>query len=158
MMLSRQLSNAEAEIDISQDAPLNMTALQADTQSLASDAAISASCPGYELKLPEGQSPYISYPFAIHSLRTLPWMILLGGETMTLMSDDCTWVTIMKNNEPFPCVSCRSLHNHTVVMGIQHCVLDGAHKNMPWSFLGIMQLVRLLDQKTSRLMVFACGA
>jgi hypothetical protein len=78
-------------------------------------------------------------------------MILLDGETMTLMADNCTRISIMNDDKPLPCVSCRSLHNHIVIMGIRHRTLDGAHENTPWSYLGIMQLVRLLDQKNQQI-------
>jgi hypothetical protein len=134
-----------------QDAPPKLTPPQADMQSITSDAAISESCQGYKFVFPEGQSPYASYPFAIHSFRTLLWMILLDRETMILMADNCTRILIMNDDKsPLPCVSCRSLHNHTIIMGIQHRTLDGAHENMPWSYLGIMQLVCLLDQKNQQ--------
>jgi len=36
-------------------------------------------------------------------------------------------------------------------MGIRHRALDGAHENTPWSFLSIVQLVRLLDQKNQQI-------
>jgi len=79
-------------------------------------------------------------------------MILLDGETMTLMANNCTRISIMNDDKsPLPCVSCRSLHNHIVIMGIRHRTLDGAHENTPWSYLGIMQLVRLLDQKNQQI-------
>ena len=36
-------------------------------------------------------------------------------------------------------------------MGIQHRALDGVHENTPWSFLSIMQLIYLLDQKNQQI-------
>lgn len=122
-----------------------------DTPPATSETAILESCPGYELTFPEGQSPYTSYPFAIHTIRILPWMMLLDGETMTLLSEDCTRLAIFDNDARIPCVFCRNLHNHPVIMGIRHRALDGAHDNTRWTFLGIIQLVRLLDQKNQQI-------
>ena len=89
--LYRKLSDAESVIEISRDlgSSSRSTAIRNDTLSATPDIAISTSCPGYELVFPEGQSPHTSYPFAIHTLRVLPWMILLDGDTMVLMSADC---------------------------------------------------------------------
>ena len=105
----------------------------------------------YELIFPEGQLPYTSYLFAVHTIRVLPWMILLDGEWMILMSADCTRHANTDDRSPLPCISCWNLHNHTVIMGIWHCALDGAHKNTPWSFLSIIQLLHLLDQKNQQI-------
>ena len=32
-------------------------------------------CPGYGLKMPHSQSPFVSYPFFLHSIKTLPWKV-----------------------------------------------------------------------------------
>jgi hypothetical protein len=149
----RKLSDAESVIEISRDlgSSSRSTVIRNDALSVAPDIAISTSCPGYELVFPEGQSPYTSYPFAIHTIRVLPWMILLDGESMILMSADCTRHANTDDGSPLPCISCRNLHNHTVIMGIRHRALDGAHENTPWSFLSIVQLLRLLDQKNQQI-------
>jgi hypothetical protein len=152
-LLNRTLSDAESVIEISrtQGASSSLTAMRNETPSITSEVAIQTSCPGYEFVFPEGQSPYTSYPFAIHTVRTLPWMVLLDGWTMILMSDECTRVAIFDGDSLLPCIYCRNLHNHTVIMGIRHRALDGAHENTSWSFLGIIQLVRLLDQKNQQI-------
>jgi hypothetical protein len=155
-LLSRKLSDSESAIEIShtQDILRRSTVMRNDTPPTTSDDGVLKSCPGYDLAFPQGQSPYTSYPFAIHTLRILPWMILLDGQTMILMSDDCTRLATFNDNSPespLPCISCRSLHNHPVIMGIRHRALDGAHENTPWTFLGIIQLVHLLDQKNQQI-------
>jgi hypothetical protein len=107
-------------------------------------------CLGYRFIFPEGQSPYMSYLFALHTIQTLPWLIVLVENSMFLHSDECTEQAIETEGN-LPCLSCQVLHNHTVIMGIQHRALDGAHNNTPWSFLGIAQLARLLDQKNQHI-------
>ena len=117
----------------------------------------STSCPGYELVFPPGQSPYTSYPFALHNTQALPWEITLGKKhsenQMILHSINCKRSDTISNDagESQTCISCRSLHNNTTIMGIWHRALDGAHDNTPWSFLGMMQLTYLLEQKNRQI-------
>jgi len=68
---------------------------------------------------------------------------------MVLHSTSCKGETTRSDSagELQGCISCRSLHLNTTVMGIRHRALDGAHKNTPWSYLGFMQLARLLNKK-----------
>jgi hypothetical protein len=39
----------------------------------ATDTALDSPCPGFELKMPDCQSPYTSYPFEIHAMGSYPW-------------------------------------------------------------------------------------
>ena len=70
---------------------------------------------------------------------------------MFLHSDECMEEAIITDDVRHPCISCHALHNHVVIMGIRHRSPDGAHQNTPWSFLGIAQLARLLDQKNQQI-------
>ncbi|EIM87715.1 uncharacterized protein STEHIDRAFT_121332 [Stereum hirsutum FP-91666 SS1] len=111
-------------------------------------APILFTCLGYRMTFPDGSSPYLSYPFAIHDIRALPWNVAIvnPGPHMYLRSVDCAG----QSTRP-TCASCRKIENHSIVMGIRHRNLDGAHKNTPWAYLSITQLFDWLKQKTSQI-------
>lgn len=102
-------------------------------------AAAAPPCPGYHLVIPDNSSPFTSYPFLIHTQYTLPWTITIDADRLLLCSTRCTTTEgttrTEKNTSPLPCHSCARLHDHTVVMGIRHRILDGTHENTPWTFL-----------------------
>lgn len=100
------------------------------------------------MTFPNGASPYLSYPFAIHDIRALPWNVAIvnPGPQMYLRSVECAGQSM----RPI-CASCRQIENHSIVMGIRHRNLDGAHKNTPWAYLTIAQLLDWLKRKTSQI-------
>ena len=67
---------------------------------------------------------------------------------LTLHLKQCSGIakTSLKVKEaaPIPCTLCANLQNHAMILGIWHWVLDGAHKNTPWSFLSMGQMLSLL--------------
>jgi hypothetical protein len=44
-------------------------------------------CTGYELKLPESQSPFTSYPFLLHTTKDLPWKVVISTKKLVLQSN-----------------------------------------------------------------------
>ena len=47
-------------------------------------------CPGYGLKMPHSQSPFVSYPFLLHSVKTLPWKVEVSDARLSLRSTRCS--------------------------------------------------------------------
>jgi hypothetical protein len=107
-------------------------------------------CPGYELLFPKGQSAFSSYPFLLHERLTLPWSIILVGTKLRLRSKSC--LKISPSSDPTaatPCGKCAALHNDTIIMGIRHRSLDGAHESTPWAYLSPAQMYEALKRKTT---------
>lgn len=92
-------------------------------------------CRGFELEIPPGQSPYTSYPFALHSEEKFPWTITFRGERLFLVADGCT-----KKCYAAPCTACSSISNHNIVTGIIQRINFGANEHTPWKWLGFDQL------------------
>lgn len=44
-------------------------------------------CLGYELKLPESQSPFVLYLFLLHTMKDLPWKVVASTEKLVLWSN-----------------------------------------------------------------------
>ncbi|EIM82196.1 uncharacterized protein STEHIDRAFT_160759 [Stereum hirsutum FP-91666 SS1] len=111
-------------------------------------AVVLFTCLGYRMVFPDGASPYLSYPFAIHDIQALPWNVAIinPGPQLYLRSLDCAGQSTRPTG-----ASCRKLENHSVIMGIRHRNLDGTHKNTPWAYLSIAQLFDWLKRKTSQI-------
>lgn len=111
-------------------------------------AVVLFTCLGYHMVFSDGASPYLSYPFAIHDIQALPWSVAIinPGPQLYLRSLDCAGGSTRPT-----CASCRKLENHPIIMGIRHRNLDGAHKNTPWAYLSIAQLLDWLKRKTSQI-------
>jgi hypothetical protein len=111
------------------------------------------SCVSRILEFPPGQSLYTLYAFQIHAIQVLWWSLELNDlNHLILYSKECSGIAKVslkgKEAAPLPCTSCVNLQNHTVIMGIQHPALDGAHKHTPWSFLSAGQILSLLQWKS----------
>ena len=112
-------------------------------------------CPGYGLKMPHSQSPFVSYPFLLHSVKTLPWKVEVSDARLSLRSTRCSGVGQVskkgKEIEPHACHPCSRLHNDTIIMGIRHRLLDGTHENTPWAYLTAAEILSLLKKKTRQI-------
>jgi len=112
-------------------------------------------CTGYELKIPESQSPFASYPFLLHTTKDLPWKVVVSTEKLVLRSNRCTGhgQSSKKGKEvkPLACTFCSSLDNDTTVMGIRHRSLDGAHENTPWPYLTPAEMYASLLKKNGQI-------
>ena len=112
-------------------------------------------CPGYGLKLPHSHSPFVSYPFLLHSVKTLPWRVEVSDAHLSLRSTRCSGVGQVskkgKEIEPRACHPCSRLHDDTIIMGIRHRLLDGAHENTPWAYLTAAETLSLLKKKNRQI-------
>ncbi|KAI0054949.1 hypothetical protein BV25DRAFT_1816306, partial [Artomyces pyxidatus] len=124
------------------------------TTSSALTTSMSMPCPGYWLQLPPGQSAILAYPFAIHHDRVLPWSVYLSDDSILLRSTTCfqtSRTAPVDDAAPLPCTNCASLHNHSLIMGIRHRALDGAHEKTPWQYLSIAHTRQLLERKNQQI-------
>ena len=105
-------------------------------------------CPSYMLTFSEGQNAWSSYPFSVHSAEKIPWSIASSERDLVLHSLDppCSQVS-QSSDYSQPCTLCRMLHNHNIIMGIRHRVLDGAKERTPWAYLSSAQIFSSLERK-----------
>ncbi|KAG6894559.1 hypothetical protein C0992_005594 [Termitomyces sp. T32_za158] len=110
-------------------------------------------CPGYKLVIPDGGSPYSSYPFLIHTKHVVPWQLQVVKQDLILYSTSCSGIAGNSNQSGasfHPCSYCAHLHNHNMIMGIRHRNLDGAHEMTPWQYLTPAHMLSLLQRKTNQ--------
>jgi len=102
---------------------------------------------------PKGQNHFGSYPFGLHVTRTLPWSFIITNDKMVLYSDGCANTPRYRKNsvDPLPCSWCRTLHIHTIIMGVRHRAMDGTHENTPWQYLTFVELIQILERKNKQL-------
>lgn len=118
----------------------------------ASDRSL-VRCPGYRLALPDHASPFVSYPFLLHTRHTLLWNVMVDSERLILYSKRCTGTARVsskgKEKTPLACHYCARLHDNDIVMGIRHRILDGTHENASWVYLTPSEMYALLQRKTN---------
>ena len=104
------------------------------------------SCPGYRLSFPEKQTAFGSYPFLLHEVKSLSWTIATSKEhnDLILRSHNCVGTT----SEGKSCSRCRMLHDDSIVMGIRHRSIEGAHEKTNWMYLTPAQTHDALKRKT----------
>lgn len=116
----------------STSSPIRRVYSRGDTSSVVNGKTV---CPGLELVIPAGQSPYLSYPFAIHAETDWPWALRLDGQQIYLHSPSC-----QKRTFALPCVDCASLkHNPNVCRIVEH-IEAGAKEHTNWKWLSFSQL------------------
>ena len=104
------------------------------------------SCPGYRLSFPEKQTPFGSYPFLLHEVKNLSWTIATSREhnDLILRSHNCFGTA----PEGKSCSRCCMLHDDSIIMGIRHRSIEGAHEKTNWVYLTPAQTRDALKRKT----------
>jgi hypothetical protein len=96
------------------------------------------------VKLPDGQSPNSTYPFALHNLHSLPWNYAVWNGVLILFSRGCQG---SQGRNTRTCQSCRELQKNKVLEGIIMRMKDGTVESSPYAYHGIDGLIRLLNRK-----------
>jgi hypothetical protein len=102
-------------------------------------------CPGFQLTFPPGQWADTSYPFALHTLLSLPWYYSTRKEGFFLVSHSCLGLAVAGQR----CRPCDDLRNNEYLENIIARYTDGIHDNSPLVFHGIGGLVEVVRRKTS---------
>ena len=119
-----------------------------DVRSMPRARAVSErkqACPGYLLTFPRGQWADTSYPFALHTLLSLPWYYSTHKEGFILVSHSCLGLTIAGQH----CGPCHDLGNNEYLKKIIARYTNGVHDNAPLVFHGIGGLVEVVRHKAS---------
>jgi hypothetical protein len=107
-------------------------------------------CEGYHFVLPEGHSPYTTYPLGLHESLTMPWVpqIALDGRLM-LVSRSC--LRTIPAGRTGPCQPCRTLSENKTLQGILTRAEKGVHENTGLAFHGFGSLQETLRRKNQRI-------
>jgi len=96
-------------------------------------------CLGVYLEMPVGVCPYITYPFMLHKVYTLPWNIHIIGQQMFIQLIHCT-----KEIHSDCCHECKWLLTHQIIEGILYRITAGIHINTAYTFQPIEGLIEIL--------------
>lgn len=108
-------------------------------------------CPGYALGLPEGHSPYTTYPYGLHSILRLAWSPYVDSNNIIkLYAHGCEGIA---THSQFPCPACTSLKENRMLEGILARIENGIAENTPYLYHGISGLTELLKRKSLRIEV-----
>jgi hypothetical protein len=116
------------------------------TLSVETVSSLHSDCPGFKLKLPEGQSPYTSYPLGLHAFASVPWTPQFDNQRLFLRVVGCKKRTIS-----IPCGSCGALGHNPVIDGICQRIEVGAREHTAWMWLSIDQLQARSERQASQL-------
>ena len=101
-------------------------------------------CPGYRLTFPLGQQGHTSYPFALHTVLSLPWDYKTCHDGFFVISHSCTGM-IEGNGR---CKQCDDLGKNEKLKKIVGRYTDGVHENAQLVYHGIGGLVNIVRRKT----------
>ncbi|KAF8173473.1 hypothetical protein BJ912DRAFT_1024864 [Pholiota molesta] len=102
-------------------------------------------CKGYKMVLPDGMSPYTSYPFALHDILSIPWVPQASCEgNLILRARMCSeWIA----KGTTMCQSCQQIGSMSTLDGILTRLESGVHENATFAYHGISGLQELLRRK-----------
>ena len=102
-------------------------------------------CDGILVAFPDGKNQHISYPFRMHSDRTIPWNYKSIDDKFYIQSKSCkNW----SSKEGRVCDDCENLTSTTLYTGIMDRIRNGAHENIPLVYHGVGGLMTIVRHKT----------
>ena len=128
-----------------EDTPSMLRTTGVSTTKHQSQQAHLEACPGYLLTFPLGQWADTSYPFALHTLLSLPWYYSTRKDGFFLVSHSCLGRAVAGQR----CGPCDNLGNNENLKKIILRYTSGAHDNSPLVFHSISGLVEVVRCKTS---------
>jgi len=102
-------------------------------------------CAGYHLSFPKGQQAHTSYPFALHTLMSLPWDYGTRKDAFVLTSHSCLGKAKVNGS----CKACNSLRKNETLKKIIVRYTNGVSENTQLVYHGIAGLIDVVHQKTS---------
>jgi len=115
------------------------------TRSDQSSDARTKSCAGYQLSFPKGQQPHTSYPFALHTIMSLPWDYSTRKDAFVLTSHSCSGKAEVNGR----CKACDSLGKNENLQKIIVRYTNGVYENTHLVYHGIAGLIDIVHRKTS---------
>ncbi|KAG8913027.1 hypothetical protein FRC02_005699 [Tulasnella sp. 418] len=102
-------------------------------------------CIGIYIELPEGHSPYGSYPFGMHDVHAIPWDLHITRDRLSIQSIECEK---RKSRDVEACHPCTILSLHPILTGILDRMNVGVHENTPHQYQPIAGLRQIISRKT----------
>lgn len=123
--------------------------LPTSAASLSSALPAPLPCHGYLLETPKDQPPLMFYPIALETIHHISWSLSLHGGKLYLRSKTCTAFRAAVNQAS--CLSCKLLHNDSLVMGIRHRITDGVAEKTKWVYFAPVHMLRALERKNRQI-------
>ncbi|PBK90076.1 hypothetical protein ARMGADRAFT_1032672 [Armillaria gallica] len=103
-------------------------------------------CQGYKLAVPEGKSPHLLYPFALHDHLSLPWDYEMRHGILFLRSRACLGFPLVSDSLRV-CEHCLALGEDQKIEGIQDWFAKGIHKNSTFAYHGFGGMIDIVHRK-----------
>lgn len=101
-------------------------------------------CEGIPVAFPEGKDQHSSYPFGMHSERTVPWNYKSIDDKFYIQAKSCQkW----SSKEGSACENCEMLTSTTLYTGIMDRIENGAHESIPLVYHGVGGLMTIVRRK-----------
>jgi hypothetical protein len=102
-------------------------------------------CEGISIAFPEGKDQHTSYPFGMHSKRTILWNYKSIDNTFYIQAKTCQkW----SSKEGSACDNCEMLTLTMLYTGIMDHIMNGAHESIPLVYHGVRGLMTIAQRKT----------
>ena len=105
-------------------------------------------CEGVLVDFPEGANHHISYPFGIHSERSVPWNYRSTDDAFYIQAKSCQKTSSTQGGV---CGNCQRLTSSTLFARIMDRIHHGAHENVPLVYHGIGGLIAIVRRKTNQI-------
>jgi hypothetical protein len=104
-----------------------------------------ARCEGFPVVFPDGKNEHTSYPFGMHSERSMPWNYRSIDDAFYIQAKSCQkW----SPEAGRPCEDCEKLTSSTLYTGIMDRIKYGSHENIPLVYHGVGGLMTIVRRKT----------
>lgn len=104
-------------------------------------------CDGLQISFPNGQNPYMAWPWAVHAKFNPPWDTFVIDNILYLRSRDCIDVVA---DEAVCCRKCHALLRTDVLEGILQRLEKGIHESSPYHLQPIAGLIEIAKLKGAR--------
>ena len=115
------------------------------TRGYQSSGAHTKSCASYQLSFPKGQQAHTSYPFALHTVMSLPWDYGIRKGAFVLTSHSC----LGKAEANGCCKACDSLGKNENLQKIIVRYTNSVYENTQLVYHGIAGLIDVVRRKAS---------
>jgi hypothetical protein len=105
-------------------------------------------CEGISLAFPEGANHHTSYPFGIHSERSIPWDYRSIDDAFYLQAKSCQKTSYTEGGV---CGNCQKLTSSALFVGIKDRIQHGTHENVALMYHGVGALITIARRKTDQI-------